>query len=165
MKNIITSTAMKGNKLLLLLLFTGVFTAFTIKSSSVNELVPELQRNAAGKSIALFGVIPNDCVSCLYNFHAQLKKMQALPNTQPVLVFRNRRQVEKAALLKDEFADVDTTKTIVIWNDALYNDIMSKGSTASKGSLLLVYDKAGKPVLCKRVKEITGVEKELGELR
>lgn len=159
--------AMKPAKqnLALLLFFTAALCAFTIKSSNVKGLVTELKQNAPGKSLVIFSVIPNDCVSCLYNFHAQLKKIQALPNTQPVLVFRNRRQVEKAALLKDEFADVDTTKTIVIWNDALFNDLMAQGNVATKGSLLLIYDKAGKPVLNKRVKEVTGVEKELGELR
>lgn len=158
MRNIIISTGMKRINLLL------ICCAFSAETASVEKLLVQARKKSPEKTQVLFCINPNDCINCLYNFHVQLKKLQHSPKADVTLIFKNRRSVERSRILKTDFADVDTTCTTVIWSDVLYNDALKQSTITTPGSVILIYDKTGKPVLRKLVKEINGTEKEINAL-
>ena len=150
--------------MLLVLPVMLLLPGFSDDINTLAELLKQARKKSPEKTQVIFTVNPDDCVNCLYNFHLQLKKLQHSSKAETTLIFRSRRAIERNRILKDDFADVDTTKTKVIWNDLLYKDALKQSALTAPGSVLLIYDKSGKIIFKKLVKEINGLEKEIADL-
>jgi|GEM_PF-3424433 len=127
-------------------------------------LAEEIRLVSGGKPgpYLVFTINPNDCFRCVNSLHDRLGRVfeKDLEYTV-VLVLKERRSIERQHLFSTVLSDLDTTKVPLIWDDALYEKVAQNYSGAREQSLLLMLDAQGKTILCKPVKELTGLEPEI----
>lgn len=131
--------------------------------ASLHQLLQQAQ--APGKNQVVFCINPDDCLNCIYNFHRQFANAQQSKTSRVHVIFKYRRTAERKKILAEEFRDIDSTRTTVYWNDALYADAVKQSKINHTSSIMLIYDAQGKQLFSKLVKEINGTEKEIIELK
>ncbi len=146
---------------LLLLLLVCCFAA-SAPPANLRQLLQ--QEQAPGKKQVVFCINPDDCVNCIYNFHQQFERAQQSKTSKVHVIFKYRRSTERKKILAEEFRDIDSTRSHIYWNDALYADAVKQSNINHTSSIMLIYDAQGKQLFSKLVKEINGTEKEINAL-
>jgi hypothetical protein len=149
-------------KTALLLLLLVCCVSASAPPATLHQLLQQAQ--APGKKQVVFCINPDDCVNCIYNFHQQFVRAQQSKSGNVHVIFKNRRAAERKKILAEEFRDIDSTRSHIYWNDALYADAVKQSKINHTSSIMLIYDAQGKQVFSKLVKEINGTEKEITAL-
>lgn len=158
----ITCNVIPPVKTALLLLLLVCCVSASAPPASLRQLL--LQQQAPGKKQVIFCINPDDCINCIYNFHQQFSRAQQSKTGRVHVLFKYRRAAERKKILAEEFRDIDSTRTTIYWNDALYADAVKQSNINHTSSIMLIYDAQGKQLFSKLVKEINGTEKEINAL-
>lgn len=157
----ITCNVIPPVKTSLLLLLLVCCVSASAPPASMSQLLQQQLKDAPGKKQVVFCINPDDCVNCIYNFHQQFNRAQQSKTSKVNVIFRYRRGAEQKKILAEEFRDIDSTRTTIYWNDALYADAVKQSNINHTSSIMLIYDAQGKQLFSKLVKEINGTEKEI----
>jgi hypothetical protein len=159
----ITSNVIPPVKSALLVLLLMCCVSAAVPPASLHQLLR--QAKVPGKKQVVFCINPDDCVNCIYNFHLQFERAQQSKTSKVHVIFKYRRTAERKKILAEEFRDIDSTRSTIYWNDALYADAVKQSTINHTSSIMLIYDPQGKQLFSKLVKEINGTEKEINALK